>query len=69
VQVSKVVPVSWLPPQQPHGQDVHSMGVGSAFKCHLAAQQFAFIISRLFLVVLLFDRLNPSIGLVVFAFN
>jgi len=28
-------PVSWLPPQQPHGQDVHSMGVGSAFKCHL----------------------------------
>ena len=29
-------------------QDVHSMGVGSAFKCHLAAQQFAFIISRLF---------------------
>ena len=33
------------------------------------AQQFAFIISRLFLVVLLFDCLNPSIGLVVFAFN
>jgi hypothetical protein len=27
--LSKVVPVSWLPPQQPHGQDVHSMGVGN----------------------------------------
>jgi hypothetical protein len=39
------------------------------WKCHLAAQQFAFIISHLFLVVLLFDCLNPSIGLVVFAFN